>query len=133
METMDFQARFIALVKSCVSSAKFSMNINGSLQGFFGSSRGLRHYLFLLIMDMFGGVLRRESSKGFTFHPKCKKISLNHLLFADDMFLLVGADSQSFRAVQRGLKEFSKISGLHSNFLKAAFILKVWQRKIMLS
>ena len=39
--TMGFPSRFIAWIMECITTPQFSVNINGELAGFFGSSRSI--------------------------------------------------------------------------------------------
>ncbi|KAL0293691.1 UNVERIFIED_CONTAM: hypothetical protein Scaly_3136600 [Sesamum calycinum] len=42
LRLFNFPQQFIILIKQCVSTASFSISLNGSIYGFFKSSRGLR-------------------------------------------------------------------------------------------
>ncbi|XP_024013471.1 uncharacterized protein LOC112087777 [Eutrema salsugineum] len=54
LEALNFPAKYIHWIRLCVSTASFSVQVNGELAGYFGSSRGLRQgcslspYLFVI-------------------------------------------------------------------------------------
>ncbi|KAL0406308.1 UNVERIFIED_CONTAM: hypothetical protein Slati_3944700 [Sesamum latifolium] len=65
-----------------------------SLHGFFLGKKGLRQgdlmspALFLLCMEFFSRLIKRKTSNSkFNFHPKCEKLKITHLLFANDLML----------------------------------------------
>ncbi|KAL0386603.1 UNVERIFIED_CONTAM: Retrovirus-related Pol polyprotein from type-2 retrotransposable element R2DM [Sesamum latifolium] len=89
-----FPPLFISWIMECVSTSSFSVALNGSLHGFFPGKRGLRQgdpmspALFLLSMEFFSRLVKRRTSDSeFNFHPKCEKLKITHLLFADDLML----------------------------------------------
>ncbi|GKD28036.1 putative reverse transcriptase domain, reverse transcriptase zinc-binding domain protein [Tanacetum coccineum] len=104
----------------CVSSTSFSLNINGTLHGYFKGKHGLRHgdplspYLFTLIMEVFTLMLQRRASESnlFTYHRYCDKLNLINLCFADDLFVFAHGDANSARVTMACLDEFKDVSGL---------------------
>ncbi|XP_058215475.1 uncharacterized protein LOC131326638 [Rhododendron vialii] len=130
MEVMAFPCQFISWVKQCVSTAMFSIVINRELVGYFPRKRGLRQgdplspYLFLLVMEGFSSMLQqRIDARCFSFHPRCRELQLSHIIFADDLFILSGADSQSFQLVSDLLLDFYSVSGLKPNLQKSSVFL----------
>ncbi|XP_074304832.1 uncharacterized protein LOC141639656 [Silene latifolia] len=121
-----FPPRLTRLVMACVTTSYFSLNINGSVEGYFPGKRGLRQgdplspYLFALCMEVLSRLLRKlPTHPGFSYHPKCVKINLTHLIFADDLLVFTRGDLPSIQAVDRCLKQFAAYSGLQVNPMKS--------------
>jgi hypothetical protein len=65
-----FDPEWIAMIMRCVTSAMFSVNLNGGLSRIFVPSRGLRQgdplspYLFLFCVEGFYALLRKAQQEG---------------------------------------------------------------------
>ena len=111
----------------CLTSASFSLCINGELHGFFKSKRGLRQgdpispYLFTIVMEAFNMMVKRQIRRDgrFRFHWGCEKFQLTHLCFADDLLLLCHGDLISASILRRALDEFAMCSGLFPSIAKS--------------
>ncbi|KAL0399880.1 UNVERIFIED_CONTAM: Retrovirus-related Pol polyprotein from type-2 retrotransposable element R2DM [Sesamum radiatum] len=122
-----FPPPFITWIMECVSTSSFSVALNGSLHGFFPGKRGLRQgdpmspALFLLSMEYFSRLVKRRTSDSeFNFHPKCEKLKITHLLFADDLMLFSRGDLPSISILMECLQEFRDVSGLAVNTSKSS-------------
>ncbi|XP_074300263.1 uncharacterized protein LOC141631499 [Silene latifolia] len=58
----------------------------------------------------------------FRYHPLCKGIRLNHMLFADDLLLFCKGDTTSIILMVRAFSIFSATSGLKINVAKSEVI-----------
>ncbi|KAL0307638.1 UNVERIFIED_CONTAM: hypothetical protein Scaly_2976400 [Sesamum calycinum] len=73
LRLFNFPQQFIILIKQCVSTASFSISLNGSIYGFFKSSRGLRQgdpispYLFVLVMEVWSTLIRHRVQQATQF------------------------------------------------------------------
>jgi hypothetical protein len=103
LEHMGFGFKWRTWIRTCISTVRFSIMVNGLPFGFFGSSRGLRQgdslspLLFLLVVEVLGQLLRRTEEAGLIRGFKAGKalvsgLSISHLLFADDTIVFCDAD-----------------------------------------
>ncbi|XP_057543234.1 uncharacterized protein LOC130821463 [Amaranthus tricolor] len=58
-------------------------------------------------------------AEDFNFHPRCFKLKLNHLAFANDLMMFCKGDMQSIKNVSQAVKLFSSSSGLFANNTKS--------------
>ncbi|XP_020264077.1 uncharacterized protein LOC109840002 [Asparagus officinalis] len=114
----------------CISTPKYSLSINGTLHVCFQGARGLRQgdplspYLFVIGMKYLSRRLDfLKEDRLFRFHPKCSRIKITHLLFADDLLLFCKADMNSVSRLNDCLKEFSQVSGLEPNSAKCSLYM----------
>jgi hypothetical protein len=81
----------------CVSSVRFSILVNGSPNGFFGSSRGLRQgdplspLLFVFVVEALSQMISAAVQGGLLEGFKVGNTSISHRLFADDTLIFCNA------------------------------------------
>ena len=88
--------RFINWISQCLSTASFTIAINGNSSGFFKSTKGLRQgdplspYLFVLAMEVFTRLLTSRFESGYiNYHPGTAELNISHLMFADDVMIFL--------------------------------------------
>lgn len=130
LTAMHFPPSFIHWIHLCITSASFSIQVNGNLAGFFQSSRGLRQgcalspYLFVISMEVLSKMLDTAAGLNkFGYHPSCKKIGLTHLSFADDLMVLSDGKIRSMDGIAAVFDEFAKRSGLRISMEKSTIYL----------
>lgn len=116
---LAFPSVFVDWIMECVSIASYSINVNGSLHGFFRGKKGLRQgdplspFIFVLCMEYLSRSLRKATENSdFNFHPKCGSLKIAHLIFADDLMLFSRGDPISVRILMDTLADFGCKSGL---------------------
>lgn len=127
LKALAFPDMFIGWVMSFVTSVSYSIVINGYPQKSFKAKRGLRQgdpispYLFTICMEYLSRLLGRvKDEEGFSYHPRCRRVDLTHLLFADDLLVFCKVDLRLVLTITASLDKFSASSGLVANVAKSA-------------
>src|SRR3954467_3239632 len=75
-------------------------------------------------MEVLSRSLDKAATEGsFAYHPKCRSLSLTHLIFADDLIIFTEATEQSLQGVKGVLDTFYCWSGLKVSFEKSEIFL----------
>lgn len=113
-------------IMTCINSVSYTFLINGGLSDTLKARRGLRQgnpmspYIFVLLMEYLNrclGTLKDEPE--FNFHPRCQKLGITHLCFADDLLLFARGDTKSVQMLRDRFALFSEASGLKANLNKS--------------
>jgi hypothetical protein len=97
-----FGQKWCSWIEFCISSASFSVLVNGSPAGFFNSSRGTRQgdplspFLFVIVMEAFSRMIKASIDhslfSGFSVGTRGREqVHISHLLFVDDTLVFCRA------------------------------------------
>lgn len=121
-------------MKFCVSTARFSVLVNGSLDRFLSSSCGLRQgnslpppLLFLLVMEVLSRLLKKKEEGDFIhgFHVGLNNsewVNISHLFFADDTILFCDAFREHLLYIRLVLICFEALIGFKVNVGKSELV-----------
>jgi hypothetical protein len=123
-----FGRTWCSWIAHCVSSVRFSILVNGSPNGFFSSSRGLRQgdplspLLFVFVMEALSQMISAAVQGGLLEGFKVGNTSFSHLLFADDTLIFCKALPSQLRYLRGVFLLFEAASGLKVNLAKSVLI-----------
>jgi hypothetical protein len=125
-----FNEKWIRWIRACVFAGNLSVLVNGSPTKEFNIQRGLKQgdplapFLFLLVAEGFGGVMKKAVSerlfKGFSIGSE--GIDISHLQYADDTLCVGEASVQNLWTLKSILRGFHMVSGLKVNFSKSCLL-----------
>ena len=134
MQKMGFGPKWLSWMWWCISTAKYSVMVNGVPTGFFSSSKGLRQgdplspYLFVMGMEVLSILIRRAVEGGFISgcnfqRGRGRAVHITYLLFADDTIVFCEAKNEHLTHLSWILFWFEAASGLRINLAKNEIIL----------
>lgn len=123
---MDFGERWVAWIKFCISTVRFSILVNGEPVSSFSSGRGIRQgdplspFLFILVIEGFDSLIRIATQnrwiRGFQTSENNGDIQeIFHLLYADDTVIFNESQEEQFRFIKLILLFFEACTGLKVN------------------
>ncbi|XP_010435962.1 PREDICTED: uncharacterized protein LOC104719693 [Camelina sativa] len=129
-KALDFPSQFIKWIELCITTASFSVQVNGELSGLFKSARGLRQgcslspYLFVTCMQVLSALLDKAAKdKQIGYHPKCHNLQLTHLCFADDLLVFTDGTKTSIEGILTIFDKFADYSGLKISLEKSTLYM----------
>eukprot|EP00253_Pinus_taeda_P027637 PITA_27637 len=127
---LGFPISFINWIMAYISTPTFSILINGSASQFFHSERGLRQgcplspLLFLLVMEALSRLIisatRDGTLRGLKITEEC---FLTHLLFVDDVLILLDGSMRDSMSFSHILALFSQATGMQVNRAKSTITM----------
>ncbi|XP_058198403.1 uncharacterized protein LOC131313927 [Rhododendron vialii] len=104
-------------LQACVTTANYSLSINGEVTGYILGKKGLRQgdplssYLFVIVMEILTCLLKEKSLlHDFHFHWRCGATKLVNLCFADDLMIFYKGELTSINHIQDAFSEFQSLS-----------------------
>ena len=133
LERCGFSDKWRQWISFCLSTVIFSILINGTPHGFFGSSRGLWQcnplspLLFVLVMEAVGKMLDKTVHEGclsgFSVGVSAgRSLMVSHLFFADDTLIFCDANINQMLILRMVLIWFEAVFGLKVNLGKSELV-----------
>jgi hypothetical protein len=125
---LGFAEGWVKMIMRCITSARFSVKLNGGLSDTFLPSRGLRQgdpispYLFLFCVEGFSALLKQAQESNHLNGVKfgAQGPHLTHLLFADDSIVFLEATKRSMQTLKSVLQNYELSSGQKVNLSKSS-------------
>lgn len=126
-QVLNFLAKYVDWIMICMTNVSYSILINRIPSPPFPAKKGPRQgdplspFLFVLTMEYLNRHLRTlRHNPDFNYHPKCSKLQIIQLGFADDLLLFCRGDVISVQLLFGCFSEFSMCSGLIANIEKSS-------------
>ncbi|XP_059068658.1 uncharacterized protein LOC131859127 [Cryptomeria japonica] len=95
LSKFEFGVKWVEWIRACISTARFSILLNGSPCGFFASSRGLRQgdplspFLFIILVEAYSRAISCARERGLWKGISIPRMSIphTHCFFVDDTLL----------------------------------------------
>ncbi|KAL9672116.1 hypothetical protein QQ045_028364 [Rhodiola kirilowii] len=100
-------------IRSFMQTGNMPFSINSTYLALFPKGDPISPYLFTLVMEVLSrrlGLLK--NAEGYSYHLKCARINLTHLMFTDDVIIFSKANVGSMIKLREALNIFSDWLGL---------------------
>ncbi|KAA3465639.1 reverse transcriptase [Gossypium australe] len=133
MIKMGFACEWVELLRRCVTSVNYAININGRRGDLFQPSRGFRQgdplspFLFLICSEGLSSLMRMARRNGLIKGIKASRQgpAVSHLLFADDCIIFGEASHIGAKIMKGVLQDYETCSGQCVNFSKSTIIFSL--------
>ncbi|CAN0905267.1 Transposon TX1 uncharacterized 149 kDa protein [Linum grandiflorum] len=130
LRKVGFEERWIRWMMLCVTSVRYTVQVNGEGVGPIIPSRGLRQgcplspFLFILCAEGLSTMIRKAAVSGqLTGTRVCRRAPpITHLLFADDSFFFTRATIGDARVLKEILDRYAGASGQLINYQKSGIM-----------
>ncbi|PNX93719.1 ribonuclease H [Trifolium pratense] len=127
LQGFGFDNKWRGWMKACIFAGSLLVLVNGCPTEQINISKGLKQvdplapFLFLLVAEGLGGLMRKADELGFFKRIKIGEpnIVLSHLQYADDTLFIGEACVKNLWCMKAILRWFELISGLKVNFHKS--------------
>lgn len=126
LEELSFPQVFVKWVMECITSVSYSILLNGNPIKPVKAEKGVRQgdpmspFIFAIAMEYLSRCLAElKQNPDFNYHPRCERLCITHLMFADDLLLLSRGDETSLNLIYQAFQKFSHASGLEANLSKS--------------
>lgn len=125
LRELGFPRVFVEWVMICVTTVSYKFLLNGNISASLKAERGVHQgdpmspYLFVLVVEYLHRVLGQlKDMPDYNYHPKCEKLRIINLSFADDLLLFSRGDYISIQMVLGKLETVLASTGLSVNKAK---------------
>ncbi|EOY14356.1 Uncharacterized protein TCM_033752 [Theobroma cacao] len=129
LQHFGFNEQWIGMIQKCISNCWFSLLLNGRIEGYFKSERGLRQgdsispQLFILAAEYLSRGLNALYDQYPSLHYSSGvPLSVSHLAFADDVLIFTNGSKSALQRILVFLQEYEEISGQRINAQKSCFV-----------
>ncbi|XP_075077303.1 uncharacterized protein LOC142164039 [Nicotiana tabacum] len=127
MEELRFPDRFIIRIMECIKAINYTILVNEETIEPFNAAKGLRqgdpisHFLFAIVLEyLIRSLHGLKKEPNFQYHPKCRKLGITHMSFAEDLLLFAKGNLSSVATLYKCFSQFSEASCLHANLGKSS-------------
>lgn len=118
---LGFPWKMVRWIMQCISTFSCTFMVNGEMTSHIQAKKGLRQgdpmspYVFVLAMEYLDRCLQSlKKEPDFYYHPRCQKLDIVHLYFADDLLMFAIGDTRPVQLLFENFNIFSVASWLNA-------------------